>query len=1157
MSGAIHFSHIDVRRMPGFPRGGLAVDGLVEGINVVYGPNASGKTTLARAMQRLLRPHAEGRPTDSLAAELVVAGRAFDLDYHLGQITCRSGGHEVPVPALAPAEVGQRYVLALHDLVQQEDDRDIVERIIQEAAGGYDVAAAAQGLGFNRDRPSGRNNRAVRDYDESVRDRKAAEDRLVGIDRDAQRLADLEQQRSEAYEAQLRQDLIGDALDALSKKDHLTHARAAVAAFPESMSNFVGDEWQRLTDLKKKLAGFREKLAQENRSLVEAERDIAATSLPQDGVSAELVLTLQGRCETLRDRAADISRLTCELAKVEKELGDALERLGPEVSPERAEVLKPAMLDKLFTFVRQAEEQRLEGEAAGRLANWLKVVPPVSESPDTLQEGMALLRQWLAEQRITRVPATAKREWLVAAGITAVVSAVMAFVHPSWLLLFVLAGGLASWAFLRPRLATTPAADQEIPAQWDGLGFSPPTDWTPVEVTAVLRRLQQEWAAAQLYQEKSQRFSELQGHLDKYQEQQRQVDKVRQVIRNRLGVEIDTDDARMYLLAADVHQAQVAQKRAAAAKAELAEAQEQHDETLAAINTDIAPYAAVLATDADQASALVRDLDQRRQDHRNAIGQRKLAEDDIRECNSQIEDLEAEKKGLFADLGMTHDDELTLRQWTDQFPQYQQACDDRRLAEHDASSAVATLDEHVELLQRSRDQLQTELDECRRLAQKLTELDERLGDIRGRVQRAKEETALETALAREEACLDALRTMHDNDAAQLVGNVLVSYLARQQRDVQQPGVLTRAAELFARITHGRHRLLVEPGDPPRFRALDTSLEREQNLDELSSGTRLQLLLSVRVAFVEQQEQGLQLPLIFDETLGNSDEQRAGKIIEAAVEIARSGRQVFYFTAQHDELGKWRRVLREIDDIAHCEFDLARLRGFSEVEHAPEVLDFEPPRSPPIPVPEQDDWIAYGRLLNVPPLDRRGQVGGIHLWYVVNDVHELHRLLTHDINKWGQLQTLVDIGSADGLDRESLVFRRASAAARLLEHLLRYWRQGRGEPVERVVLEASKAVSSTFIDKVSRLSQLHDGDARRLIENLRAGQVRRFHTAQIDALESYLVECGCLDDRPILDAAHIREAITPLVFADCETGLLSRERVDQLVALVTHERMQEP
>ena len=1156
MSGAIHFSHIDVRRMPGFPRGGLAIYGLVEGINVVYGPNASGKTTLARAMQQLLRPHAEGRHTDSLAAELVVAGQSFELDYHLGQVVCRSDGHDVPVPALAPVEVGQRYVLALHELVQQEDDRGIVQHILQEAAGGYDVAAAAQDLGFNRDRPRGRNNKAVRDYDDSVRDRKAAEDRLVGIDRAAQQLADHERQRSEAHQAQLRQNVIEDALDALAKKDHFEHARGAVAAFPESMSKFVGDEWQRLTDLKKKLVDLREKLGRATTSLEEADEDIQVTGLPKAGVPAKFVGTLQNRCETLRAQVGEISRLISGLAGVEEELGDVLDRLGPEVSPERAAALDAAMLDKLFKFVRQAEEQRLEGEASDRVASWLTAVPAASQPPDTLREGILLLQQWLAEQRITPVRTTAKREWLVAAGITAVVSVVMAFVHPSWLLLFVLAGGLAAWAFLRPRLPATRTAVQEIPGQWAGLGLPPPTAWTPVEVQATLRCHQQELAAAQLHQEKSLRLDDLQGRHDKYQEQQRQLDKDRQAWRNRLGIEVDIDDARLYLLAAAVYQAQIAQGRANAAQAELAEAQKQHDEILATINTDIAPYAAVPAVDADQASALVRDLDQRRQDYRDALGRRKQAEGDLQECNHQINNVEADREKLFADLGLTADDEPTLRQWTEQFPQYQQDREDLRLAERDAITAATELAGQEELLQQTREQLQTELDECRRLAQELTELDEKLGDIRGRVRRAKEETALEIALAREEACLDDLRAARDNDASQLVGSVLVSYLARQQRDVQQPGVLTRAGELFARITHGRYRLLIEPGDPPRFRALDTSLGREQNLDELSSGTRLQLLLSVRVAFVEQQEQGLQLPLIFDETLGNSDEQRARKIIEAAVEIARSGRQVFYFTAQYDELAKWRRVLRETDDVAHREFDLARLRGFSEVEHAPEVLDFEPPPPLPIPAPEQDDWMAYGRRLKVLSLDRRGHVGGVHLWYVVDDVNELYRLLTHDINKWGQLQTLVDIGSAGGLNRESLVFRRAAAAAQLLEHLLRCWCQGRGEPVERAVLEASGAVSGAFIDKVSQLSQSHEGDARRLIEDLRAGHVRRFRAAHIDALEDHLVECGCIDDRPILDAARIREAITPLVFADCENGLLSRECVDQLVALVTRKTMQE-
>ncbi len=1156
MSQAIHFTRVDVRQMPGFPQGGLSIDGIVEGINVIYGPNASGKTTLSRAMQRLLQPSIHRHHTDSISAELVVGGKSFELDYHLGQIACRSAGRDVTAPALAPAEVGQRYVLALHDLIQ-EDDGDIVQQILQEAAGGYDLASAARNEGFNRDKPSGRNNKTVRDYEESVRDRKAAEERLISIERSAQRLAELERQRCEAHAALLRQHVIEDVLDAKEKDEQLLQAKRALMVFPEGMSKLVGNERSRLIALQDKLTGLRNKLTRERRLLGEAKQELVATALPEEGVSARSVHGLQARSDTLRDRATDISRLRREVVGAQETLSGALKRLGPEVSPIRAATVDGALLEKLLKFIRQSEEQWLDAKASERVTDWLTSVPAESQSLETLREGIVLLQQWLGEERISPLRANEKWEWIIAALMTVVVSLLMMFVHPSWLWLLILAGVLLAWAFLRPFLSTSPTAAQEIPNQWIGLGLTPPSTWTPVDVQATIRRLQQEWAASQLALEKSMRFADLQKRQQTYHGRQQQIDKVRQAWRSRLGIEIDIDDARLYLLAGALRDAQVARTRVNAVHAELTEAQRQHGQLLAKINTEVTLFVNATAADDSEASSLIRDLVQRREDFSRAKDRRDHAKHSIQEYANEIKDLESNRATLFMDLDLTLDDELTLRQWTDQFTHYQQAVKGCRLAQHDASKALAKIDDHKNLFEQTDEELRTELDKCGRLAKTLTSVDEKVGDIRGRVDRAKGENSLEIAIAREESCRDELRVLRDKDAAQLIGNVLVTYLTRQHRDAQQPGVLTHAVGLFARITHGRYRLLVAPGDPPRFRALDTSLGREQNLDELSSGTRLQLLLSVRVAFVEQQERGLQLPLIFDETLGNSDERRARKIIESVVELARGGRQVFYFTAQHDELGKWRRALREAHDVTHRELDLARLRGFSEDEHAPELLEFEPPQSLAIPAPKEDDWIEYGRRLNVPQLDRGVNVGGIHLWYVIDDVNELHRLLVHDINKWGQLQTLVDIGSAEGLNRESIVLRRAAAAARLLEHVLRFWHQGRGKPVERTALEASGAVSEAFIDEASQLALCHDGDARRLIENLRDGQVRRFRTGQIDALETYFVECGYLDDRPILNTAQIREAVTPLVFADCESGLLSRDRINQLVALVTQEAVQEP
>jgi energy-coupling factor transporter ATP-binding protein EcfA2 len=1093
MSPAVHFTRVEVRQMPGFPRGGLALDGLVGGVNVVYGPNASGKTTLVRAMQRLLRPHSKGRHADSLAGVLAVAGKAFEVDSHLGQTACRSGGQEASLPVVAPAEVGERYVLALHDLVQQEDDRDIVQQILREAAGGYDVAAAAKELHFDRDRPSARNIGPVKEYNDAVTERRNAESRLASIDREEQGLADIIHQRSDAEKAARRQEVIERALAAIAKNRELEGARKALENFPPALAKLAGNEGQRLTELGKQIANLREKLAQENRSLQEARRSMAATGLPETGVTPELVGTLQRRCETLRGQDAEIERLKIELAGAESEQSDALVRLGPEMSIERAGALDAQALEKLFTFVRQAEDVRLEGEASQRVANWLGTAPPVVHSPETLQAGIALLQRWLGGQRVAPATSAApalQLEWLVAAGITALLSVALALVHPSWLLLLLVAAALAAWGFLRDRLAASTAPTDDVPAQWAASGLPPLSDWNLAEVQAALRRFEQQWAAARLEQEKEVRFAEVQERRAAYEQQRVEIDKKRQAWRSQFGIDIDIDDARLYLMADAIQQAQAAQAHRAGAQAKLASARQQRDGVLDQINADLVAYVASPAADADEASAIVRALDHRRQGLNEGLGHLHRASEAIEACTEKLAALEGDRQQLFTGVGLASDDEPTLRQWIQQLPAYQQARSGLTLARHDFEEAQAALGGNTDILQQSPEQLQTELRDCQTLAQRRAELDQQIGDIQGRVRRAKEETALEAALAREAACLDELRASRDTDAAQLVGNVLVGYLARQQRDFQQPGVLRRAGELFARITHGRYELHVQPGDPPGFRALDTSLGREQGLDELSSGTRLQLLLAVRVAFVEQQEQGLQLPLIFDETLGNSDEQRAQRIIEAAVELARGGRQVFYFTAQHDELGKWRRFLRGCSDVTHREFDLAKLRGFSESEHAPEMLAHEPVSRPPVPEPDGDDWWAYGRRLNVPALDRRGHVGGMHLWYVIDDVGHLHRLLAHDINRWGQLQTLVQIGSADGLSRESPVFRRADAAARLLAHLLRYWRQGRGEPVTRDVLEKSGAISDSFIDEVSELAQSLHGDARQLIQRLRGGQVKR-------------------------------------------------------------------
>ena len=149
------FREIEVRRMPGFITTGMPpITGLSAGVNIIYGPNASGKTTLSRAIQRLIRAAPDPKSNDSLRAVLDVGGSEVLIDDAFGRVVCHRDGQPVDVELLAPADLPQRYLMALDDLIANDDDRGLAEQIVRESSGGYGIQQAARELEF-KPRPSG------------------------------------------------------------------------------------------------------------------------------------------------------------------------------------------------------------------------------------------------------------------------------------------------------------------------------------------------------------------------------------------------------------------------------------------------------------------------------------------------------------------------------------------------------------------------------------------------------------------------------------------------------------------------------------------------------------------------------------------------------------------------------------------------------------------------------------------------------------------------------------------------------------------------------------------------------------------------------------------------------------------------------------------
>ena len=381
------------------------------------------------------------------------------------------------------------------------------------------------------------------------------------------------------------------------------------------------------------------------------------------------------------------------------------------------------------------------------------------------------------------------------------------------------------------------------------------------------------------------------------------------------------------------------------------------------------------------------------------------------------------------------------------------------------------------------------------------------------------------------------------NAAAVTGDLLTKWVRGVAIERARPQVFKRANELFVQFTRGTLKLdLDDQASSPRFRAYQGS-SAPRPVDQLSVGERVQLLIAVRVAFLEQDEP-TRLPLLLDETLGTSDDMRVGVIIDAIIEIARQGRQVFYFTAQHDEVGKWIARLTE-SKTPHRVIDLAQVRHLSKAAVSP--LQITPVTTLQPPAPDNMSHNQYGQALGVPNINPSVEtLDNLHLWHLIEDVTLLHRLLCHQITSWSQLQTLLEHHGAGLAAMSDGQIQQIRAAAKAIEVACSAWRVGRGKQVDCQVLLDSNCVTDSFIGDLRDLAQRMDGDARAIIRALEQGQVSRWRTKNTEGLREYFEENGFLVNDAPLEPETIRIQVLAAVEKDLRDHRIDVSFIDRMI-----------
>ena len=145
-----------------------------------------------------------------------------------------------------------------------------------------------------------------------------------------------------------------------------------------------------------------------------------------------------------------------------------------------------------------------------------------------------------------------------------------------------------------------------------------------------------------------------------------------------------------------------------------------------------------------------------------------------------------------------------------------------------------------------------------------------------------------------------------------LGSIVVRRAMDRYRLMHENPLLVRANELFSRITLGHFvELMVDHDEYDGAilvgRQRDGKLKR---VGEMSSGTREQLFLALRIAAIERYvTTTAPVPVVFDDAFLESDDDRSEKIFESLAELAAST-QVIVLTHRRQQAALGQRILGE-------------------------------------------------------------------------------------------------------------------------------------------------------------------------------------------------------------------------------------------------------
>lgn len=899
-----------------------------EGIHLIVGPNGVGKTTVCRALQALLWPEILPKAAPlSLSSRWEQDGSVFSLSRNEFETRCDfpHGRLELPPVRFAPC-----YFSSIEELLLSED-RSLANEIAREMTGGFDVGEIENDPLFSLGRFHGRS-----EWKEVIGSQRALRDLARSEARWEKERVVLEQLKSTLQELTVReqgQEKIKKALEILSLEQKLAECKRVLSLFPEQLHAMNGKEELLFTELCEREKHLQARLEEIALAI--------ASSAAEEEIDESLLLSLEALARRIEEEENKHKECLKNIARCENAIEQVEKTLG--VAPEQ---LRRIDESNLLCSQKQWQKWKELKQHIASLQMRLMQLKTVEQNPEELE---AVVLEHCYDRSLRAFPIRELIDCAVFIGgalyLAKYQALLLSFALGAYALVRAVEGTVhfGKKCRVRKRLKKALSYD-EAKEQW-ALALRSKID--------------------ALYQEQFEEEKRLlDAELEQLEKNESACIEIGEIIAADLASHLIEREGFIVELRAWKEEEKKLHPFLTSLYCDFAEklpaSFEKPGKSLSLVQAQIA----ALRQMGDR-TLLKKEKALRLKEERLLLEeklQRLLAEK-----RAFLEPFEGKATLLFS----------CIERWEEHC-----ACK-KQIRELESSFASYDRKEFTSLLEKSREELVEQIEPLAEQKEKLLiEITKKERDLEeGKRSLQKEEREKELIMSREKLYVRFEETLFAKG-----GKLLLEEAQKSLVEETEPEVYRIADRFFTEFTRGEYRFLCPRRGGKEFFCRENASSRVQSVKELSTATKMQLLLAVRLAFAEVHEMnGVSLPLFCDEALTTSDSYRLSSMIDAFAHIAKK-RQVFYFTASSEEEKLWRKIA----DDRGVTFNVIKIAA--EREKTAMRCDFSYHSIPLAPILEEEkrSLLARNGLFYLYQLQNLIETGKGKQWFSSDEISTIEK-----------------------------------------------------------------------------------------------------------------------------------------------------------------------